>query len=201
MPHEMARFQDHIESSCMDAHGPRLIATVWGFWFGGHDCGRTSGFLERTGMSVAASPDGFPRASSSMLARHRRSPCRSTHQAREEMGSIPFTISARLLQCSRYCLRLEQLVAVRSARRDGFLGPVFLLSSQNRPDDPGVLVREGDGDHVGMSPCTHPADPQTFRIGLPVGLAEHGARAMDHQRSDVAVSAFADPEQPGLAAA
>jgi hypothetical protein len=59
----------------------------------------------------------------------------------------------------------------RSAHRDGLLGPVVLLSRQNRPDDSGVLVGKGDGDHVGVSPFTHPADPQTFRIGFPVGFA------------------------------
>ena len=32
---------------------------------------------------VAASPDGFPRASSSLLPRHRLVPCRSTHQVQE----------------------------------------------------------------------------------------------------------------------
>lgn len=96
---------------------------------------------------------------------------------------------------------LSGLRPSRSAHRDGLLGPIVLLSRQNRPDDPGVLVGKGDGDHVGVSPFTHPADPQTFRIAFPVGFAEDGARAMDHQCSDVTVSAFADPKQPSLAAA
>ena len=87
------------DGSCVDVYGPRLIATFWVLVRRSRL--RTYIRLLRAARClVAASPDGFPRASSSMLPRHRRSPCRSTHQVQEAMGSIPFSIPARLLQCS-----------------------------------------------------------------------------------------------------
>src|ERR1043166_5003652 len=68
---------------CVDVYGPRPIAT------GRRDQVQWSQLLtyirlpDAARYFVAASPDGFSRASTSTAPRHWPRPCRSTHQVRE----------------------------------------------------------------------------------------------------------------------
>jgi hypothetical protein len=71
---------------CMDVYGPRLIATLQ---LGQDRLPRLLTYirlLDAARYIVAASPDGFSRASTSMAPRHWPRPCRSTHQVQEAIG-------------------------------------------------------------------------------------------------------------------
>ena len=186
--------------SFVDVYGPRLIATVW------LDLVRRTRLLtyirlpEAARYIVAASPDGFPRASASLAPRHWLAPCRSTNQVQDATGRVPFPSPARLLQ-SPWAGSLLIVPAGRSAHRCLLNLVVGFAPRQDGPDDPGVLVGKSDGDNVRVPAFPHPADPLTSGVILAVSLAKNGSRAVDHQGSQVAIAAFADPKQPGFSTA
>ena len=72
---------------------------------------------------------------------------------------------------------------------------------QERPDDSGILVGQRYGGDVLVPPPHDPGQPTARMIGFSVRQPDQGARAVDQQGSQVAVSALADAEQGLLAAA
>jgi len=185
--------------SFVDVYGPRLIATVW---MGLVRRPRLLTYIrlsEAARYIVAASPDGFPRASPSMAPRHGRWPCRSTNQVREATVRVFSPSLAKLLQC---CCRSSAVSPVlRSGRRRRPRGTIVFSARQHRPHDPCVFVGERDGDDVWMPSFPHATDPLTSGVILATRLAKNSSRAMDHQRAQVAIAAFADPRKPSFSTA
>lgn len=85
---------------CVGVYGPRLIAAVW---LGLDLRSRLLTYIrlpEAARYIVVASPDGLAVASSSMVSRHRRSPCRSTHQIHQAIAVTSSPSPVSVLQCS-----------------------------------------------------------------------------------------------------
>jgi len=73
-------------------------------------------------------------------------------------------------------------------------------SSQHRPSDPRQLIGQRAGHHVGVTTGGERLDPYTQRVGARVGVLHDRSRALHEQAAEVAIAAFTDTEQGGLAA-
>ena len=74
------------------------------------------------------------------------------------------------------------------------IGAECSIVGQERPHDPGVLVRQGDRRHVLVAPCHQFAQP-ALRLCLVLGKADDGSRTVDHQGAQVSVATLADAQQ------
>src|SRR5471032_3343342 len=81
-------------------------------------------------------------------------------------------------------------------------GLVLATACEQRPDDARVLVRECDGGDVDVASLQELLQPGIAAlIRFAPERPQHGSRSVDQQSPQVGVTALADPEQGGLAAA
>jgi hypothetical protein len=81
-------------------------------------------------------------------------------------------------------------------------GLIFLLPSDQRPKNSGVLVRQGHGSLVLPSPRFELTKPITPSIGLRiVESAQNRSTSVNQELPNVFVPSFADPQEPGFSAA
>src|SRR5450759_4330902 len=74
------------------------------------------------------------------------------------------------------------------------IGAECSIVGQERPHDPGVLVRQGDRRHVLVAPCHQFAQP-ALRLCLVLGKADDGSRTVDHQGAQVSVARLLMPNK------
>ena len=75
---------------------------------------------------------------------------------------------------------------------------VISFMAQYGPRHACVLVGQGHRCHVRMSPCRDLCDPATERIIFMFRCSHHRPCTVDHQRSQVNITAFTDAEQAML---
>ena len=80
------------------------------------------------------------------------------------------------------------------------VGFVVALVGEQRPDDAGVLVGQGDGGNVSVASSDQAREPAVGLISSVRKVSQHRASAMDKQRAQVSVAVLAYAQQPGLAA-
>src|SRR5437667_2730843 len=102
-------------------------------------------------MIVAASHDGFSRASTSTTPRHWPQPCRSRHQVREATEGPfrhlpPIDCNCQVRPIDPFARDLLSGCANRKA------GGIDAVAVDQATGDPRILVGERDGDNVGVSP-------------------------------------------------
>ena len=78
---------------------------------------------------------------------------------------------------------------------------IALALAQERPDDPGILVRQGHCGDVRVAPGFDLIDPDTAWVGLFRTRVEGRPGAMDQQGAQVRITSLADAAQALLAAA
>ena len=86
----------------------------------------------------------------------------------------------------------------RSARQRTRL--VMCAPCEDGPGDPRQLVGQRAGHNVRVASRRECFDPQTQGVGARVGMLHHRSRTLHEQAPKVAVAAFTDAEQGGLAA-
>lgn len=78
-------------------------------------------------------------------------------------------------------------------------GVVSFASGQQRPGHTGIVIGQGHGGHVGMAPLEQPRQPRVagwFSGGRSHSQVTHnGPSAMDQQRPEITIAAFADSQQ------
>ena len=66
----------------------------------------------------------------------------------------------------------------------GVIGPEHAVFCQQRPYDPGILVRQRDRRHV-LVPPAHQFSHPTLWFHFVLGKADHRSRPVDHQGAQV----------------
>ncbi len=74
------------------------------------------------------------------------------------------------------------------------------LFTQQRPCHSGILVCYRYRRHVLAAAFPQPVHPLAERVALAPSVSDHCATTMGHQRSQIRVAPFADPQHPRLAA-
>ena len=80
------------------------------------------------------------------------------------------------------------------------IGAECSIMGQQRPHDPGILVRQCHRRYIRVTPG-HQFSQPAFRFCFVLGKLEHRSGSVDHQGAQVGVAAFADAQQSLLAAA
>ena len=101
---------------------------------------------------IAASLDGFSRASTSTAPGHWPKPCRSRHQVREATEVTRFAIFRHSIAIVGEALSRRILLSGGANRKPGVIGAV---AGEQAPGNACILVSERDGDNVGVSPLPH----------------------------------------------
>ena len=70
---------------------------------------------------------------------------------------------------------------------------------QQGPDDPGIVVGEGDRGHMGAVAAHERAPPLSLRIGPPRGTRHDGSRPMNQERPHLPIASFRHPAEDLLA--
>lgn len=119
--------------------------------------------LDAAGQRLRREPRWFSPASTSTAPRHRRKPCRSTHQVGKRRGDR-FAISCHLLQLPVRPPFLDCRFASGRLHRKRRL--ISRVACEHSPHDPRVLVGKSHGRDIGMAPLPHLAEPEASRILL-----------------------------------
>jgi len=77
----------------------------------------------------------------------------------------------------------------------------MLAPGQQRPDRAGMLVGYRDRRDILVAALNQGIDPAAVRIVVPGGRLHAGPGAMNQERPQIGITAFADAEQLGFAAA
>ena len=110
------------------------------------------GLPDAAGLIVAASHDGFSRASTSTTPRHWPKPCRSRHQVREATEVTRFAIFRHSIAIVGEALSRRILLSGGANRKPGVIDAI---AGEQAPGNACILVSERDGDNVGVSPLAH----------------------------------------------
>ena len=125
--------------------------------------------LDAAGQRLRREPRWFSPASTSTAPRHRRKPCRSTHQVREATG---VTVSPSPAICCNCRVRppfLDCRFASGRLHRQRRL--ISRVACEHSPHDPRILVGKSHGHDIGMAPLPHLAEPEASRILLAISTA------------------------------
>jgi len=77
---------------------------------------------------------------------------------------------------------------------------VFVLG-QDRPHNPGIFVGMSHCNYIWVPPLTHSVDPDASGVLFSTCLSTHSSGSVDQKRTQVPITALADPKQPRLAPA
>lgn len=83
----------------------------------------------------------------------------------------------------------------------GRLWHILATAGRQRPDDPGVLVRQGDRGFIEPAPFDQALQPSAQTIVFSAAVFQHRARPVNQQGSQRPVAALADAQQNLLVAA
>ena len=125
--------------------------------------------LDAAGQRLRREPRWFSPASTSTAPRHRRKPCRSTHQVREATG---VTVSPSPAICCNCRVRPPFLdCRFASGRLHRKRRLISRAACEHSPHDPRILVGKSHGHDIGMAPLPHLAEPEASRILLAISTA------------------------------
>ena len=82
-----------------------------------------------------------------------------------------------------------------------FGSPVVLVLGQDRPHNSGIFVGKGHCNHIWMPPLTHSVDLDASGVLFSTSLSKNSSGSVDQKRTQVPITALADPKQPRLAPA
>lgn len=125
--------------------------------------------LDAAGQRLRREPRWFSPASTSTAPRHRRKPCRSTHQVREATG---VTVSPSPAICCNCRVRppfLDCRFVSGRLHRQRWL--ISCVACEHSSHDPRVLVGKSHGRDIGIAPLPDFAEPEASRILLASGPA------------------------------
>ena len=82
-----------------------------------------------------------------------------------------------------------------------FGSAVVLVLGQDRPHNSGIFVGKDHCNHIWMPPLTHSVDPDASGVLFSTSLSKNSSGSVDQKRTQVPITALADPKQPRLAPA
>ena len=114
-------------------------------------------------------------------------------------------VSPSLAKLLQFCRECHPTIFVFSELfSDGlrhFGSPVVLVLGQDRPHNSGIFVGKGHCNHIWMPPLTHSVDPDASGVLFSTSLSKNSSGSVDQKRTQVPITALADPKQPRLAPA
>ena len=121
-----------------------------------------------------------------------------TQDTLRNLGKSGFQVPTSVFAHTQFCAPRSLNRGWRAGAQNcgcGYIGrAVTVTSGEQRPQYPRILVGQCDRGHIRSARGADAPRPVTASIALKLALPKRGARAVDQQRAQIAVTALGDPE-------
>ena len=114
--------------------------------------------------------------------------------------SVPPSVFGHTQFCAPRSLNRGWRAGAQNCAREYPARAVTITSAEQRPQYSRILVGHRDRGHIRSARGADSCHPAAARISFKLALSKCGARPVDQQRAQIAVTALGNPQEHGLAA-